>query len=238
MLSNVCKVRALGNLSDEDKRKVWRLACLQGTPTSTSIAAVLECLGRTEQRGTVDKEERLPDPGKWGATRRRVFLTSESDEWYTPKKLSKMIGEFLGGVDLDPSSTEQANKIIKAKKFYTKNEDALSKRWRARTCYLNPPFGSVGSKSVQNTFLKKLIDHYNKGDIMEGLALIKASVGYRWFKKCYSLPVCFLYKRLRFRTPSGAKTSMNPHGSCLVYLGPNTAAFSEKFSKKGMCFNC
>ena len=64
---------------------------------------------------------------------------SEKDERYTPEFLIERVRQTLGRIELDPMSCEEANEVVKASAFFTKQDDGLSKRWRARTVYLNPP---------------------------------------------------------------------------------------------------
>jgi hypothetical protein len=47
----------------------------------------------------------------------------------------------MGGIDLDPCTSSVAQGWIKAKRFYTAEEDGLSKRWKGRV-WLNAPYES------------------------------------------------------------------------------------------------
>ena len=38
----------------------------------------------------------------------------------------------MGGIDLDPASSAEAQKTIKAKKFFSAADDGLGKKWRGR----------------------------------------------------------------------------------------------------------
>ena len=49
------------------------------------------------------------------------------EDWITPVEYLPYIDALLGDIDLDPCSTEKANKdFIHAKNFYTKKEDGLN----------------------------------------------------------------------------------------------------------------
>lgn len=81
-------------------------------------------------------------------------VSGSKDERYTPEFLIERVRLTLGGIDLDPMSCEEANKVVKASAFFTKEENGLSKRWQARTVYLNPP-GSLrleAHKHFDNAF--------------------------------------------------------------------------------------
>src|SRR6266849_1217818 len=46
------------------------------------------------------------------------YLSDESFEWYTPKKFIDAARKVLGEIELDPASSQQANRIVKATTFY------------------------------------------------------------------------------------------------------------------------
>ena len=65
-------------------------------------------------------------PVNCGATETlELVLSSESNEWYTPARYVDAARLTLGSIDLDPASCEAANKIVKAKTFYSKDRDGL-----------------------------------------------------------------------------------------------------------------
>ena len=46
------------------------------------------------------------------------MVSSETNEWYTPKKYVDVARQILGEIDLDPASCIVANRVIKAKQFW------------------------------------------------------------------------------------------------------------------------
>ena len=60
-------------------------------------------------------------------------------ERYTPSALIDAVRQVFGEIDLDPASSNEANKVVQAKSFFTKRTNGLKKRWRGRV-FLNPPF--------------------------------------------------------------------------------------------------
>ena len=163
------------------------------------------------------------------------FLTSKSEEWYTPLWLLCLVrGVFGGTIDFDPASSEAANRSVRALEFRTKEQDGLACRWRGNV-FLNPPYGSSGNASTAGRWLLAALAKYEAGEIDGCLLLLKAAVGYRWFAQVYDYPCCFLYDRVHYESPSNnnSRARGNPHGSVLVYLGPDVGTFADVFSPFG-----
>ncbi|WP_445300328.1 MULTISPECIES: DNA N-6-adenine-methyltransferase, partial [unclassified Microcoleus] len=95
------------------------------------------------------------------------MTSSKTDEHGTPHFLAQAAREVLETIDLDPMSNHAAQKIIRAQKFYTKEEDGLTKPWIGRI-WLNPAF------SLADEAVAKLIGAYEVGICPEALLLIKA----------------------------------------------------------------
>jgi hypothetical protein len=74
-----------------------------------------------------------------------VHFSSASPEWATPQDFfDKLNAEF--GFTLDPCSTKEN---AKCKKFYTQEDDGLSKSWKGERVFCNPPYGRVIGKWVE-----------------------------------------------------------------------------------------
>ena len=57
---------------------------------------------------------------------------SGNDEYYTPFEVVQAARFAMNGIDLDPASNHIAQKVVEATKYYTKEDDGLSKEWSGR----------------------------------------------------------------------------------------------------------
>jgi len=74
----------------------------------------------------------------WGHNVRGAGGTGQT-EWYTPAQYVELARSVLGEIDLDPASSPEAQKVVRAKKFFDKNIDGLKQNWDGRV-FLNPPY--------------------------------------------------------------------------------------------------
>lgn len=163
----------------------------------------------------------------------------KNNEWYTPTKYIEAAREVLGTIDLDPASCELANQIVKATRYYTREQNGLLQPWSGRV-WLNPPYARTERMTAHATsfirlFLDKLFTSYSAGDVTSAIALVTTEVNARWFHSCWQYPICFPDHRIHFIVPE-----KRPHGdykqmfgSCFVYLGMNETLFTEVFSRFG-----
>lgn len=66
---------------------------------------------------------------------------SKSEEHMTPAYIVEPAREALGGFDLDPATTEEANLLVRAEDICTRADDGLQGTWWGRV-FLNPPGGA------------------------------------------------------------------------------------------------
>jgi len=164
----------------------------------------------------------------------QVLTSSKSNEWYTPKWLVDKALEVLGTIDVDPASNPLANKWIKARRYYF--TDGLSMPWFGNV-WLNPPRGVENGKSVQGVWGNRMEQLYTKGDIFQGILLIRAVQGYDWYEQLVDKAdrVAFLRERVKFLKPQemnngkeNGKTA-DKIGTTLLYFGPNRTLFKQTF---------
>lgn len=62
---------------------------------------------------------------------------STTNEWSTPRDVFDDLDEEFG-FTLDPCATDEN---AKCEKYYTKEDDGLSKDWSGEVVFMNPPYG-------------------------------------------------------------------------------------------------
>lgn len=66
--------------------------------------------------------------------------SSVSNEQYTPAYIVEAARKVLGGFDLDPASSPEANRLVQATRIYTEEDNGLLLPWEGRLL-VNPPGG-------------------------------------------------------------------------------------------------
>lgn len=173
----------------------------------------------------------------------QLLTSSQTAEWYTPPIYIEAVREVLGEIDLDPASCAAANEWIKAKTFYTEEDNGLSKEWKGKV-FLNPPYGKTKGKSNQGIWAEKLFHHYDASDVSEAILLTKSVPGYEWWEYLFSylyLPVCFCRERITFLKLNGkgvvVAKGMAKAGSNFWYIGDKSVHFKNVFWRFGNVVN-
>lgn len=132
------------------------------------------------------------------------MLSSNSAEWETPRDFFEKVNRRFH-FTLDVCATKENSKC---KKYYTKEEDALTKRWKG-VCWMNPPYGGG-----IDLWLKKAYSESKKGAIV--VCLVPARTDARWWHDyCMRGTIYFLIGKLTF---VGARWN-SPFPNALVIFG-------------------
>lgn len=119
------------------------------------------------------------------------LFTSATDQWSTPQSFFDILNaEF--NFTLDPC----ADKLnAKCSKFFTKEDDGLSKSWDGEKVFCNPPYGKEIGKWV-----KKCAEVVAGGGCNLTVMLIPARTDTRWFHEFIygKSEVRFIKGRLKF----------------------------------------
>jgi len=206
-------------ISDETARK-WGL-----------VAAIPE--QEFEQR--IAELRDAPDPNIfitltpfYGIHNHRAQGTGEN-EWYTPKEHIEAARKALTQIDLDPASSEIAQRTVKAKRYLTKEQDGLTKKWEGRV-WLNPPY----SQPAVQQFVEKLVSEVQAKNVTEAVLLTHNYTDTEWFHIAASACslICFTRGRIKFVNADGEPCAPT-QGQAFFYYGKREQSFRRAFEKFG-----
>ena len=158
-----------------------------------------------------------------------VANNAGNNEWYTPPTYLEAARRVMGEIDLDPASSKIANKTVKAKSYFTADDDGLSYSWIGRV-WMNPPYSS----DLVGKFADKLVTHFQNKEISEAIVLVNNATETGWFKTLLSAAssVCLPEKRVKFLDVDG-----NPgaplQGQAVLYFGTKVELFADAFGVFG-----
>lgn len=157
-----------------------------------------------------------------------INQTSLRYEYYTPSNIIESARFVMGSIDLDPASSEQANKIVRAKKFYTEQDNGLGQPWFGNV-WLNHPFG----RTANRIWIKQLCMGHADGRINQAMCITYACTSENWFQPLFDYPMCFLSPRTNYYLPDGSILKGVTKGSVVTYLGPWKRIFLSEFTQFG-----
>lgn len=204
------QARPLAALEPEQQREAWQRAvetAPEGKVTAAHVQSVVDAIA--------------PKP--------HVAHNSGENEWYTPMAYTEAAQLVMGGIDLDPASTAIANKTVGAKRFYSKQDDGLSKDWRGRV-WMNPPYAG----ELIGLFAEKLAASVETEEVTQAIVLVNNATETAWFARLIGVAsaVVFTKGRVKFLDPEG-----NPgaplQGQAVIYCGDQAETFLAHFDKFG-----
>jgi hypothetical protein len=150
-------------------------------------------------------------------------------EWFTPAEWLELVRTVLGVIDVDPASNLQAQQTVGAGRFFTRDDDGLTKEWRG-TVWLNPPY----AQPLISQFADKLIAELDNGNTTHAIVLTHNYTDTAWFQKLAARAdaICFPKGRIRFEAPDGTLASPT-QGQAFFYFGTAGSLFAETFRERG-----
>jgi len=203
------QARPLTRLEPEQQREAWTKA-VETAPNGKVTAAHVQ--------KTVEAVTKTP----------HVSHNAGNNEWYTPPEYIRGARDVMGGIDLDPASTSEANEVVGATIFYTKENDGLLQEWAGKV-WMNPPYAS----ELIGKFVDKLVKHVKVGHIPTAIVLVNNATETQWFSGLVSIAsaVCFPQGRVKFWAVD--KISAPLQGQAVVYIGRETDRFLLRFQGFG-----
>lgn len=168
-------------------------------------------------------------PSASGVLNHRAQGTGQN-EWYTPAEYIGAVRDVLGTIDLDPASSEIANKVVGADRFFTAEDDGLAKEWTAKTLWMNPPY----AQPLIAQFVEKLVSEIAAWRVLEAIALTHNYTDTAWFHRAEEncQAICFTRGRIGFLSPDGERASAT-QGQAFFYFGDNVEKFANRFRSIG-----
>ena len=153
-------------------------------------------------------------------------------ERYTPAEYVEAAREVLGKIDLDPASSQRAQKTVKAAEYFAIEDDGLKQKWHGRV-FLNAPY----HRGLLAAFVDKLVAEITAGRVTSAVMLTNNCTDTDWFdtalRACAG--VCFTHGRIQFFERGGTQMDTPPQGQAFFYFGPDVERFEDVFRRIGPC---
>ncbi len=160
----------------------------------------------------------------------------KSDAWFTPEEYIESAKSVMGQIILDPFSSPQANKIVKAKYYFNEDTNGLNQSWAVAkrvSVFMNPPY----SAKLIIDCVNKYLNEYKTGHIQSGIILTNNATETRWFQaiiaRCNGL--CLTHHRISFWNTDHKVVSNNTRGQVFFYFGEQYKKFKTHFKVHGTC---
>lgn len=85
-----------------------------------------------------------------------VMFSSKTGEWSTPQDFFDKLNWRFGPFTLDPCASPVNTKCSK---FFTEDDDGLTKDWSGHTLFINPPYGRGIDKWIEKGYRESLKNH-------------------------------------------------------------------------------
>jgi ParB family chromosome partitioning protein len=211
------------------------LVTLMSQLSQSSDSRTIKQINKIKEKGS-DKikedflEGRISLPEAYKKVTVHVSNNSGKYEWYTPSKFVDAARNTMGSIDLDPASSDIANIIVHATKYFTKEDNGLIRPWFGNV-WMNPPYNN----SLVVEFTEKLIKELP--NIEQACVLVNNATETRWFQKIlnHSDAICFVKGRIKFLDVNGETTGSSLQGQVIMYFGIDVEKFDENFRSFGTC---
>jgi len=173
-------------------------------------------------------EGRAPTKADIAKHVRGTFGTGEN-EWYTPPQYLQAARDVMGGIDLDPASSQRAQDAVAADEYYTLAEDGLKQEWYGRV-WLNPPY----AQPFIAEFVSKMVAERRAKRVTAGIMLTHNYTDTSWFHEAASCAdaICFTRGRIKFYGADGAVAAPT-QGQAFFYFGDDSDGFAARFKDIG-----
>ena len=220
MAENENRARAKESRDDDERREYERKA-----NDAENQRVEHEAEARTWQ-----ETAEAPEKPKLEQKKAHVANNSGNNEWYTPAPFIEAARAVMGGIDLDPASSEIANATVKADRIFTAEDDGLKQEWPIGRIWMNPPY----AQPLMGQFASRLASEIRRGS--EAIVLVNNGTETGWFQEMAAecSAICFPKTRIKFVDPQGNPSGAPLQGQAIIYCGPDADAFEEAFHSFGL----
>ena len=162
-------------------------------------------------------------------------VSTGGSDCYTPPKIIELVRFTMGSIDLDPASSDLAQKTVQAGAYYTKEQNGLVHPWFGNI-FLNPPF----DWKTTTAFTNKLCDEWEYGNFNQAVFLAPVYTYSAWFQRASNVSdlLCLVSGKIQFCLAGGGKNTV-PTGTVFFYFGDKEKVFAERFRTLGtICSRC
>jgi phage N-6-adenine-methyltransferase len=161
-------------------------------------------------------------------------VARDGDSWFTPPEYVESVRAVMGGIDLDPFTSEKANEIVDAAHILTAERSAFDHSWKfgkATRVFMNPPYSAGMCARAVDRFLQQ----FAAKAFAEAIVLVNNATDTRWFGALVSrcAAVCFTHHRISFWNADRKNISGNTRGQAFFYFGRRVDRFRSEFERHG-----
>jgi phage N-6-adenine-methyltransferase len=171
-------------------------------------------------------EPRLPFTEEYYSAR------TDNGEWYTPAPIVQRVKTALGGViDLDPFTCKEAQQIVQAHHYFTRETDGIRSEWPVgRTLFANPPYARI----VMGECVHRVVIEHGL-TWQYGIVLVNNATDAGWFHELLDISsaMCIFTRRIQFTQPQGMTVDRNTRGQVALYIGDERDRFRHAFADLG-----
>lgn len=152
-----------------------------------------------------------------------ALIVCESIEWGTPTATLDLVRQVLGEIEFDPASSPSFNRQVRAERFLTAEDDALTADWGSpSTIWLNPPGGKRKNKSLAALFWERLLEQRESPGFGHACFLGFSTNIFATTQSArlsiIRFPVCILRQRLSFLHEDGTPAEAPKHYNVVAYV--------------------
>ena len=170
-------------------------------------------------------EETEPEPETEIDRSRHLEQGTGNNERYTPAYIIQAARQVIGDIELDPASSDAANCIIQARRYYTAERDGLAQDWTAESLWMNPPY----SRGDIDAFVEKLAAEVKRGAVKRAVVITHNATETRWCRALLDncAAFCLLKERVDFSTP-GEQGAGTLRGQIVFLLGDTVRSVQQE----------